>query len=135
MSRRQLHEHERGADGTLLAVSSVLIRDCAVARPSVRLCEMEVLDQLQPRAKAKFRKAIRARVSAPPSVTPHIQSWLYGTGNGCGRKRCGITQGDLSVSAEAVGGEEETTTLRCAERSRITSYELRSRVMPVEQRG
>ena len=137
MSQRQLHEIERGAEGhAAKAGSSVLIRDInGRSRSSARSCEMEARDQLQHRAKAKLRKAIRAGVSAPSSVTPHIQSWLCGTGDGCGTKRCVLTRGELLGSAPAVDGEKETTTHRCPWSSRITPYERRSRVMPVEQRG
>jgi hypothetical protein len=46
-----------------------------------------------------------------------------------------LTRGELTRSAFAVGGEEETTTRRClVVRSRITPYELRCRVTPAEQR-
>ncbi len=96
---------------------------------------MEARDQMQHRAKAKLRKAVRARVSAPPSATPNIQSWLCGIGDGAARSCVHLTRGDLPVSVGAVGGEEETTTRRCTGRSRIIPYERRSRVTPVEQRG
>ncbi len=102
MSRRQLHEDERGVAGhAALAVTSTLIRDSATLGSSARSCEMEALDQVQHRAKAKLRKAIRAGVSAPSSVTPHIQSWLCGTGDGCGTKRCALTPMPLSPRTPA----------------------------------
>ncbi len=114
MSRRQLHGIERGAEGNAaLAGTSALIRDINDRWSSARSCEMEALDQLQHRAKAKLRKAVRAWVSAPSSVTPHIQSWLCGTGDGVVGSSVHLTRGELSGSAQAVGGEEETTTRRC----------------------
>ena len=137
MSRRQLRENERGASDFLSRRQDGMaeIRDFATIRSSARSREMEALDQVQPRAKAKFRKAIRAWVSVPSNVTPDIQSWPCGTGNGVARSGVHLTRGELSESVPTVGGEKETTTLRYSGRSRITPYERRSWVMPAEQRG
>jgi len=103
MSRRQLHEAERGK-----------ARDAAVERPSVRSCGMEALDAAQHRTKVKLRKAGWVWVSIPTNVTPDIQSWPTGSGDGGGVKLCVLTQGDLYGSAlrgRSEGGNDDRPTL------------------------
>ncbi len=73
---------------------------------------MEAVDESKHRMKVKFRKAAEPWVSAPPSVTPDIQSWFCGSGDGSVETLRELTQGELHGSAFAVGGEKETTTLR-----------------------
>jgi hypothetical protein len=117
MSRRQLHEPERGAGRgrarRRVWRTPVLIRDGMDASPPARSCGMEALDAPQHRAKAKLRKAFDAWVSVPSNATPSIQSRHRGTGDGGGVKLSVLTRGDLHRSARAVGGKEATTTRRC----------------------
>ncbi len=60
---------------------------------------MEALDEPQHRTKVKLRKAVDAWVSALASVTPDIQSWHRGSGDGSGGTLCVLTRGDLHESA------------------------------------
>ncbi len=106
MSRRQLHEAERGAVCRPRGRCAVLIRDARTGRTPCRAvparsCGMEALDAAQHRAKAKFRKALEVWVSVPSNVTPDIQSRPRSTGTGGGAKLCVLTQGDLCVSASS----------------------------------
>ncbi len=106
MSRRQLHEAERGAVCRPRGRCAVLIRDARTGRTPCRAvparsCGMEALDAAQHRAKAKFRKALEVWVSVPSNVTPDIQSRPRSTGIGGGAKLCVLTQGDLCVSASS----------------------------------
>lgn len=116
MSRRQLHEAERGAVATRSPAErtgAVMIRDATAARSPVRSCGMEALGVAQHRTKVKLRKAVRTWASMPSNVMPYIQSWSLSTGDVCGVKLRVLTQGDLSRSAWAVGGVEATTSHRC----------------------
>jgi hypothetical protein len=99
VSRRQLHEAERGAVTRRDRRLAVLIREAAPGRASVRSCEMEARDEPQHRAKAKLRKAVDAWVSVRVNVTPDIQSRHRGSGDGGGGTLRALTQGDLFSSA------------------------------------
>lgn len=123
MSRRQLHETERS-----------LVLQEVQTEPAARSCGMEALGEPQHRTKVKLRKALGIWVSVPIYVTPDIQSRSLGIGDGGGGTLCVLTQGDLWGPILVVEGLKATTTLRCPQRSRITSYERRSRVIPAEQR-
>lgn len=83
-----------------------------------RSCGMEAASEPQLRTQVKLRKAARSGVSAPPSVTPDIQSWPSSIGDGGGGTLCRLTQGELPGSAARgnpapVGGKETPTTHRC----------------------
>ena len=91
MSRRQLHEAERG----------LAPREAAVYRPSARSCGMEALDAAQHRTKVKLRKAVVTWVSVRRNATPDIQSRSGSGGDGRGAKLCVLTQGDLHGSASS----------------------------------
>ena len=109
MSRKQLHEAERGVRGRPRQPLA-LIRDAAVERPSVRSCGMEAVGAAQHRTKVKLRKAPVVWVSMPANVTPNIQTRPGGIGDGSGAKLCVLTQGDLYVSAlsgRAGGGNDD----------------------------
>jgi hypothetical protein len=121
MSRRQLHEAERGVGGRRRRRSPASIREATVRRtredareaapaavagpPShtqvraARACGMEAGDGPQRRAQAKLRKAIEVRVSVPRNATPDIQSGPRGSGDGDGGTLRGLTQRDLHGSA------------------------------------
>jgi hypothetical protein len=113
MSRRQLHEAERGVASHRRRWLPMLIRDATSARTSARSCGMEALDEPQPRAKAKLRKAFDAWASVPSNVTPDIQSRHRGVGDGSGGTLCVLTRGDLHRSAPSGrrgGGNDDPTT-------------------------
>ena len=101
MSRRQLHETERRAGRRWKQRSTVLTRDVEPLGASARSCGMEALDEPQVRAKAKFRKADVAWVSARAGVTPNIQTRQRGSGDGYGGTHCALTRGDLRWSGAA----------------------------------
>lgn len=153
MSRRQLHEAERGVPRAATgADGEATIRGSrARRRAAVRTCGMEALDEPQPRTRVKLRKAIETRVSVPSNVTPDIQSWSRGTGDGSGGTLRALTQGDLPRSRTVwreprqrrrlerdardcglppvarrvrVVGEEETTTQRSLGNEREKSDHL-----------
>ena len=112
MSRRQLHEAERGVVSRRRRRVAVLIRDAASARTTVRSCGMEGLDEPQHRAQAKLRKAFGVWVSVPSNVTPDIQSRPRGIGDGGGGTLCVLTRGDLHRSAASGrrgGGNDDPT--------------------------
>ncbi len=94
MSRRQLHEAERG-DARRRKRRHAAIRDAASARASARSCGVEALGAPQHRTKVKLRKAFDAWVSALPSVMPDIQSRHRGSGDGGGGTLCVLTRGEL----------------------------------------
>lgn len=128
MSRRQLHEAERGVDLRRRRRGAVSIREAtdgmeredareaasaAAARSpgrtpdrTARSCGVEALDEPQRRAQAKLRKAIEVRVSVPPNATPEIQSRPRGSGDGDGGTLRGLTQRDLHGSATSGRREE-----------------------------
>jgi len=117
---------------------------------AVRTCGMEALDEPQPRAKAKLRKASETGASVPDNATPDIQSWSGSSGDACGGTLRVLTRGDLprspvlpwqtglrrrlercrqeppeAYSNEAgVGGKESTTTHRCPGNEREKSDHL-----------
>ncbi len=112
MSRRQLHEAERGG-AFRRRRRHAAIRDAATARTSARSCGMEALDAPQHRAKAKLRKAFDAWASALPSATPDIQSRHRGSGDGGGGTLCVLTRGELHRSARCGrrgGGNDDPPT-------------------------
>lgn len=99
MSRRQLHEAERGVVVHQAWWHAAWIREATSLWMPARSCGMEALDVPQHRARAKLRKAFDAWVSVRPSETPDIQSRHRGTGDGGGGRLCVLTQGDLHGSA------------------------------------
>jgi hypothetical protein len=107
MSRRQLHEGLTGV---------VSVGLCA-ARP----CGMEAEDAPQHRTRVNPRKAGLTWVSVPGTATPDIQPWQDGIEGGGGGTSFVLTQGGLCRSARAVGRKKATTTVRCRQRSRISS--------------
>ncbi len=112
MSRRQLHEAERGV-ALRRKRRRAAIRDAASARKSARSCGMEALDAPQHRTKVKLRKAFDAWVSALPSATPDIQSRHRGSGDGGGGTLCVLTRGDLHRSMRCGrrgGGNDDPPT-------------------------
>jgi hypothetical protein len=106
MSRRQLHEAERGVATHRQWWLVMSIREAASDGTPARSCGMEALDEPQHRAKAKLRKAFGVWASVRPNVTPNIQSRLRGTGDGGGGTLCILTQGDLHRSAQSGRREE-----------------------------
>lgn len=126
MSRRQLHEAERGAGEGRQRHEPAMIREATVereredareaalaeprARPAVRSCGMEALDRPQRRARAKLRKALEVRVSVPPNATPDIQPGPRGNGDGDGGTLRGLTQRELhgsALSGRREGGNDD----------------------------
>ena len=121
MSRRQLHEAERGAGEGRKRHRPAKIREAAVERlredareavstaadgrpvrapnRTARSCGVEALDEPQRRTRVKLRKAIEVRVSVPPNATPNIQSGPRGSGDGEGGTLRRLTQRDLLGSA------------------------------------
>ncbi len=100
MSRRQLHEAERGVEGNPKGQPSAKIRDAAVKRPSVRSCGMEALGVTQHRTKVKLRKAsevLGQHAAQCDARYPDATSWYW---RRCGVKLCTLTQGDLYVSVQ-----------------------------------
>jgi hypothetical protein len=154
VSRRQLHEAERGAalsaPFTGWRGDGVDPGSHAWRRAPARSCGMEALDEPQHRTKVKLRKAIEVWVNVPSNVTPSIQSRPGGTGDGGGGTLRVLTQGDLPrsrmvwqaerrrrlergardrgnlpvASAIRVGGKKETTTQRSLGNEREKSDHL-----------
>lgn len=115
MSRRQLHEAERGVMDRRSWRPVTSIREAAPRGASARSCGMEALGEPQHRAKAKLRKAFDAWVSVPWNVTPGIQSRHRGSGDGGGGTLCVLTQGDLQGSARSgrrgAGNDDPSTAV------------------------
>ena len=107
MSRRQLHEERKGVE--------------PVGSFAARPCGMEAEDAPQHRTRVNPRKAGLTWVSVPGTATPDIQSWQDGIEGGSGGTSFVLTQGGLCRSAPAVGRKKATTTVRCLQRSRISS--------------
>jgi len=82
---------------------------------------MEAEDAPQHRTRVNPRKAGLTWVSVPGTATPDIQSRQDGIEGGSGGTSFVLTQGGLCRSARAVGREEATMTVRCRQRSRISS--------------
>lgn len=112
MSRRQLHEAERGVVSRRRRREAAWIREATAGGSSVRSCGMEAVDEPLRRAQAKLRKALRVGVSVPPNAKPNIQSRPGGSGDGDSGTLRVLTQRDLRGS-HVVGGEDERTTRRC----------------------
>ena len=119
VSRRQLHEAERGVSASRKGQALMSIRGCHVRRVAVRSCGMEALGAAQHRTKVKLRKAIEEWVSALASVTPGIQTCPLGSGDGCGVKLCVLTRGELCRSA--VSGRADGDVRPKRQRSQIIS--------------
>lgn len=123
MSRRQLHEAERGAGKGRKRLEPAVIREAAIemrtwdARPAMpevgrtplgpapdriaRSCGVEAVDESQRRTRVKLRKAAEVRVSVPRNATPDIQTGPRGSGDGEGETLRGLTQRDLLASASS----------------------------------
>ena len=100
MSRRQLHEAERGVEGGRRRRPTAKIRDVAVEEPSARSCGMEALGVTQHRTKVKLRKASEVwgqHAAQCDARYPDVTSRYW---RRCGVKLCVLTQGDLYVSAQ-----------------------------------
>jgi hypothetical protein len=133
MSRRQLHEAERGAGEGRQRHEPVRIQEATVEReredareaalaepragPAARSCGMEAVDVPRHRAQAKLRKASGVWASLPAKATPDIQSRPWGSGDGC----CGtlrvLTQRELHGSLTGRRGGREDNPLTPVEQS------------------
>ena len=137
MSRRQLHEAERGVGEGRSGPDPATIREAAFearardarsATPavaltplgqglvrSVRTCGVEAVDGSQRRTRVKLRKADEVRVSVPQSATPDTQTGPRGSGDGEGETLRGLTQRDLRASAPSSrrgrGNDDPSTCL------------------------
>ena len=99
MSRRQLHETERGATTRRRRRAVVMIREVMPEMASVRSCGMEALDKAQQRTKVKLRKACASWMSVRPNATSVSRSSSTCSGDGVARNLTHLTQGDLWSSA------------------------------------
>lgn len=133
MSRRQLHEAERGAGEGRKRHKPARIREAAIEReredareaesaaartPSrtldrpARSCGMEALDVPRHRAKANLRKASGIWVSLPAKAKPDIQSRSRGSGGGCRGTLRLLTQRELHRSLRGRrGGRKDSPTM------------------------